>query len=177
MDRFAASRTRRSVMDTGRAITRDTFSTVPGRTWLRGISNAKRPTSDVSRASALWTVSIGERAGRPIRTPCSTGSLVRFSRAPITPHETDDRFAPLKVQQSYDRTISAKGKENPPPRRSQNISQVRSIIIRVRSNHRARGARACRSPTNCVEAIPQITMTDHAVPPFPQNSINMLFDR
>ena len=58
------------------------------------VRNRKIPTSDVSRASALWTVSICERAGRPIRTPCSTGSLARFSRAPITPHETDDRFAP-----------------------------------------------------------------------------------
>ncbi len=43
---------------------------------MRGLATAGRLVSDVSRASALWTVSIRERAGQPYAPPVWFGSLV-----------------------------------------------------------------------------------------------------
>jgi hypothetical protein len=81
MDRFAASRTRRSV-----TCFRRHFHPASR---FRASQDQPRLAPRASPTSGL----VGRR--QPTKhTPCYAGPLARLRRAPITPHETDDRFAP-----------------------------------------------------------------------------------
>ena len=99
MDRSRASRTRRSVTRFRPRCYLQVLLRVHDLKMMREDRTRKNPASAVAQRTALWTVSIGERAGRPDRTPDWEGSLFLPPQAPIASHETDDRFAPSTEMQ------------------------------------------------------------------------------